>query len=460
MAKDQLIADNKNSHLSPTVRARLQQCYEFGNQKMQAGEYDYANEMFQQCFLKSPGNMIYLQSFIANLRLKYNNNKKGASFAKLKSGKPKAALKMAESRSKWDDVLSAGAELLMLNPWDGAVYASMGRAAIASGYDDTGLALMKHAVECNPADIESNRFAAEQLEERELYEDAIACLQRILNVKADDRDAKRRMGDLMLKRTMRDMETKKGFKKEANLEANEKLSEEDQFEKRIQKTPEDRDLWIQYAEFFFQKRNFRKTEDTYRRAQKQFPDDTDFALRLCEVQRMRAREDFLRTRELYAKNPDDLLKEKMAKQRADYDEKSLAFIKQKLAVNPTATATRYEYGIYLMQHGQFREAVIELQAAQLDDTIKSDCFLAIAQCFECMKQYKLAKSHYEKAIAGYGNKTTETLKKALYQAARLSAGLGDFKAAEQYASRLAEIDFSYKDVGVLLDKIEKKMQNG
>ena len=61
---DRLLNDDQNARLSPTVRARLQKCYEFGNQKMQAGEFDYANEMFSQCYAGAPSNLIYLQSFV------------------------------------------------------------------------------------------------------------------------------------------------------------------------------------------------------------------------------------------------------------------------------------------------------------------------------------------------------------------------------------------------------------
>ena len=208
-----------NAQLSPALRARLQKCYEFGNQKMQAGEYDYANEMFSQCYAQAPGNLIYLQSFVANLRMKYGNNKKGASFAKLKGGTARSQLKIAEARSKFEDVLKSGAELLKLNPWDSAVFFSMGKASVALGYDDTGLALLKHAIDSDPNNIEINRYAAKELAQRELFDDAIACCQRILNAKSSDYEASNQMKDLLLQKTMQHMERKKtAAEKEAEKE--------------------------------------------------------------------------------------------------------------------------------------------------------------------------------------------------------------------------------------------------
>lgn len=461
-SQDDLARDEKNAHLSPTVRARLQQCYNFGNQKMQAGEHDYANEMFSQCVLGNPGNLIYLQSFVANLRLKYGNNKKGAALGKFKGGTQKTAIKVAESRSNWEAVLKAGVELLAINPWNASVFFSMGKAALALGYDETGLALLKHAVDSNPNDVEINRYAAQELGSKEKFEDAIACLQRIINVKPDDRDASRLMGDMMLQRTIKKIEVKKEEKdkEKAEISATPTLNAEDVFEKRIRKTPEDRDLWIEYGEYFSQQGNYRKTEDTYRRAVKSLPNDPDLFLRLCEVQKIRAKAELLRFKEQYDKAPSDDLKEKFLQQRKVYDEKNIALIRQRLKMNPNGTLVRYDYGLYLMEHGQFKEAIVELQAAQQDESLKAGCYLAIAQCFQQIKQYKLALVHYEKAITVINQETdAESFKKSLYLAARLAAGLGDYVKAEQFASRLAAIDFSYKDVGDLLDKIAKKLQN-
>ncbi|MBO7723177.1 MAG: tetratricopeptide repeat protein, partial [Thermoguttaceae bacterium] len=330
------------------------------------------------------------------------------------------------------------------------------------GYDDTGLALLKHAIECNPNDVDINRFAAQQLSERNMYTDAIACCQRIINAKKVDREASRMIGDLMLRQTMDQMESKKEKNKRDAAERAEapQVPEEDVYEKKLAKTPDDRDLWLSYADFYFQKKNYRKAEDTFRRALKNFPDDVDFTVRLLELQKLRARDEVVRAKELLAKNPDDAaLKERFAKLREAFDEKTLALIKHKLSVNPTATATRYEHGIYLVQHGQFAEAIAELQTAQQDESIRSDCALAIAFCFEKLKKYKLAMTNYETAIRLLGNKVSEPIKRALYGAARLSAVLGDYKTAEQYATRLAGIDFSYKDIAQLLDKITERLQN-
>ena len=461
MPQDNLANDGKNSQLSPEKRAQLQKCYAFGNQKMQAGEYDYANEMFGQCYLADSGNLIYLQSFVANLRMKYGNNKKGAAFAKVKSTKAISQLKLAETRSKWNDVIKAGTDILKLNPWDSSAFFSMAKASLELGYDDTGLALLKHAVDSDPSNVELNRYAASELAERSLYDDAIACCQRILNVKSNDYDANNQMKDLLLQKTMQHMERKKSAaEKEAEEMSANNVSEEDIYEKKLAKTPDDRDLWLDYVQFFNMRGNRRKEEDTLRRALKQFPDDQNMLLRLDDVRKERAKNDLALVRDQAMKNPTDAMKQKYAAAKKAFEEASLALIMRKLEINPNAADVRFEHGQFLMAHGDFRGAIGELQKAQLDDSLKADCFLAIAQCFEKIKQYKLALTHYEKAIDAYGNRiNSESGKKALYSCGLLAAGLRDYKKAETLFQNLATIDFSYKEVGVLLDKVAEKLQN-
>ena len=458
---DRLLNDDQNARLSPTVRARLQKCYEFGNQKMQAGEFDYANEMFSQCYAGAPSNLIYLQSFVANLRMKYGNNKKGAGFAKLKGGAARAQLKAAETRSKHEDVLKAGAELLKLNPWDAGVFFSMAKASLGLGYDETGLALLKHAVECDPTNAEVNRYATKELADRNLFDDAIACCQRVLNAKPNDYEASSMMKDLLLQKTMQHMERKKtAAEKEAALNAENNISEEDAFEKKLAKTPDDHDLWDDYIRFFNMRGNRRKEEDTIRRALKYFPEDQNLRLRYDDVRRERAKIDLNQAQELCQKNPTDAAKQKLAAAKKAFDEATLALIHRKLEANPGATAVHFEYGQFLMARGQFREAIGELQKAQQDESLKALCFLAIAQSFEKIKQYKLALTHYEKSIEAFGkNLESEQAKSALYSGALLAAGLRLYKKAEGMLERLAAIDFSYKNVAPLLDKLAEKLNN-
>ena len=48
-------------------------------------DHDYAHDLFTQCLVEDPANLIYLQHFLGNLAQKYGNNKKGSRFAGLQN---------------------------------------------------------------------------------------------------------------------------------------------------------------------------------------------------------------------------------------------------------------------------------------------------------------------------------------------------------------------------------------
>ena len=72
---------NPDDPIGPGDRNRLQQYFTKGSQMAAVSNFDYATQMFELCVQKDPGNLIYVQNFLANLQKKYNNAKKGSKLA-------------------------------------------------------------------------------------------------------------------------------------------------------------------------------------------------------------------------------------------------------------------------------------------------------------------------------------------------------------------------------------------
>jgi polysaccharide pyruvyl transferase WcaK-like protein len=68
-------------------------------------------------------------------------------------------------------------------------------------------------------------------------------------------------------------------------------------------------------------------------------------------------------------------------------------------------------------------------------------------------------SHYEAAIQEIPDRDADNKKRALYYAGRLAAALKDLEKAGKHLTTLASLDFTYKDVSALLDKIAKLREN-
>ena len=464
-----------NPYLSPEFKAQLQECYITGNAKMTQGAHDYATEMFIQCLLGDPSNIVYIQAYVLNLRQKYNDNKKGNSMAFLKSAGIKSAIKTASVRKKWDDVLKNGAEMLKINPWDAGTFAAMGRACLEKDFPLAGLAYYKQAVESSPNDVEINRNSARALQEMEEYDQAIACWSRVLKIKPNDEEARKSIGDLMIEKTIKvgkysNTDNEKNTKSTAqyrenvqNIEYEERteLSPEELFEKNVRKNPDNIALYIDRADYLFQSNQIKEAENIWLRLLK-VQDTPEFRLRLIEVHQRRFMDELNKIKSNYESSDKPEVKEKLkplfAAKKQELEQVTLQMRTMRVEQNPGNSHFRFDMGDVYQSQGKFKEAIAEYQAAKADISLQGDCLLALGQCFQQIRQYRLALTHYQQAIAAISG-DGDAKKKALYLAARLAYGLNDYDKADDFASQLAAIDFSYKDVGELLDKIAEKRIN-
>ena len=122
---------------------------------------------------------------------------------------------------------------------------------------------------------------------------------------------------------------------------------------------------------------------------------------------------------------------------------------------PANTLYKYELGLRYQAVNQPGEAIKQFQLAKNDPRRRGYCMLALGQCFEQVKQSRLAMSHYQQAIDEIPDRDHDNKKLTLYLAGRLALKLQDKEGARQYLSTLAQLDFGYKDVSTLLDKIDE-----
>ena len=146
--------------ITPAKRKRLQQAFEAANMQMRQGQHDYAHELFTQCVLGDPANPAYVQSFLANLKQKYNNNKKGSKLAALTGIFVRARVKAAAMKKDWPAVLKNGLDSLKRNPWHVGTLMHLARACDALESLDSQLWFLRTALEHDPKDADVNRDCA------------------------------------------------------------------------------------------------------------------------------------------------------------------------------------------------------------------------------------------------------------------------------------------------------------
>jgi tetratricopeptide (TPR) repeat protein len=123
------------------------------------------------------------------------------------------------------------------------------------------------------------------------------------------------------------------------------------------------------------------------------------------------------------------------------------------ARNPGNTVLQYELGLRCKKAGKFKEAIQSFQAARDESRQKAVVQLHLGECFQHIRQFKLALSSYEVAVQAADDFQADTKKLALYRAGVLAADLNDREKAEKHLTQLAAMDFGYRDVADRLDKL-------
>ena len=196
------------------------------------------------------------------------------------------------------------------------------------------------------------------------------------------------------------------------------------------------------------------------RAHKISGGDAEVADRWNDAQVQMLRQKLAQKEEELGENPSEDEKQDLEKLRQEFNAKDVEVRKGRCERYPNNLNYRYDLAVRYQAVGKYNEAIGEFQKARNDNKRVGVCMLALGQCFQQIKQYRLAMSHYEEAVREIPDGDADHKKQALYLTAKLAFGMKDYDAAENYATTLGAIDFSYKDVPALLDKIAQKREDG
>lgn len=466
--------------LPPAVQKRLQAFFQHATGSFAKGDFNYASEMFERCVKGDPSNAIYTKQFLVTQCKKYKDNKKGAGFtAGPKIAAYKGSLKKATYSKDWKQAIETGLEILKLNPWDVSTLSVMADACDGLKYEDAELQYLKQALDVDPKDAEVNRKCGRTLAAMGRFDEAITCWHRVAQAKPGDEEATRAIGDLAVEKTISqggyegaenstDVMADKAAKADRRSEAVAKLPPDQQLERAIAKKPDDIGLYLELSDLYTREEQFKKAEEVLERALQASGGELSVRERLEDAQ-VRTSRQHLTVAEKKAtqeKTPEAI--ELYKKMKAQLNSVEMELYRTRAERYPNIPGHKYELGVRLMKGGQFSEAIKALQGAVEDAKRKSKTHMALGECFQQIKQYKLAMTNYEAALESVTGSDLEERKKILYRAGYLSLALAEkyassgdsqakdeFKRAEKYLNELAGLEFGYKDLPKLLDKLAK-----
>jgi tetratricopeptide (TPR) repeat protein len=457
--------------ISPTMRRRLQSWYTHGQEKAAAGSFDYATDMFSQCVEGDPATLEYQHAFLHNLHRKYNNNKKGAGFTSaIKSSALKASLKRSSLKRDWPAILKTGLELLKLNPWDSGTLLQMARACDAMNCPETQLAWLRAAHEVYPDDLEINRECAIALGRQGQFDQAIVYWTRIEKARPNDEQALRAISDMQVKKTEAQLVRRKERTRHAAAdeaaqlaagEASAKLTRQQELQQAITENPANIDAYIELAELHARDDRLTEAERILRGALGASGGDLRVREAYEDMGLRRARHHVDIADRKAENDPSEEAQNLAMRMRQELNRLETEVFRVRTERYPNVVSWKVELGTRLKWAGNYAEAIKVFQPATSDPRRRGQVHLELGECFQQIKQYKLAMTNYEAAVDALADRgEPELRKKALYRAGVLAMGLEDLNLAEKHLTALAGLEYGYRDVAERLDKIAEVRHKG
>ncbi len=468
--------------ITAAVRQRLQAVFEHGQRSAEKADYDYAYDLFTQCLVEDPANLIYLQHFLGNLAQKYGNNKKGARFAALKSKGSRMSLNKAASKGQWREAFTAACEALKPNPWETSTLLDVADAYEQIGSDECQLFILRWALDATPKDVTVNRKAAEILSRLGQFDQAISCWRRVEQAKPGDEEAGKAISKLSVEQTIqkggynqellqgtaaefeereaavRDRVTQsrsESAKATAKIESDKAASgREKELLAAIESQPSVVANYLELADVFNAQNRLREASDILTRALAVSGGGDLFVREKLEDAHVRRAQSQVAVAQKRAEQDKSEESNELAKRMAaQANQAELEVYAARAARNPGNSILQYELGLRCKKAGKFKEAIQAFQAARDESRQKAMVQLHLGESFQHIRQFKLALSSYEAALQAADDFQTDTKKLALYRAGVLAAELDDREKAEKYLTQLAGMDFGYRDVAERLDKL-------
>ena len=463
--------------LAPAQRQRLQQLFEHANkthdQAVKQGvksNFDYAHDLYGQCVLADPGNVHYAKALLDNLYKKFAEVKKAKFGGWFGGGGGKASVKKYAGKKDWPGLLKFGIGALKVNVLDADVLLGMADACEHLKLFDTQLIWLRGARRAKGKDAAVNRICALALARRGRYDEAMECWKRVKDVHPEDEEADKAIAQLAVDKTIKhgnygeaasttDTMVDKQAQAERKGEA-ERVTPEQKFRKAIAENPTELTNYIELADLMTREDRFDEVEQVLNQALSVSGGDLKVREYLEDAQIRRAKYQLKIAEKRAAEEATDEARQMALKMAAEVNRQELTVYSARAERYPSNVGLKFDVGLRLRRAGNYQEAIKWLQAARNDARRKGLANFELGECFRLIKQYPLAVGAYESALEALSDKELDYRKQSLYWAGKVSLlGTKDLDKAEKHLNSLAGLDFGYKDLGALLDKLAELRQN-
>jgi tetratricopeptide (TPR) repeat protein len=185
--------------------------------------------------------------------------------------------------------------------------------------------------------------------------------------------------------------------------------------------------------------------------------DLVFALEDLEIEPLRR--SLAHTEEKLRSRPrDDKLLRRREELQRDINARELDCYRRRTEHDPSDRSSRFELGVRLVRAGREEEAISEFQAARSDPRLHWKALMYLGQCFQVRRNWPLSKRNLEEALRTIPEGEDDHRKELLFLLARGHADAGELPRAIELALELADRDYSYRNIGRLLEEWQARVQ--
>ncbi|MHC5082785.1 MAG: tetratricopeptide repeat protein [Planctomycetota bacterium] len=432
--------------------------------------FDYAIDLYMEGLRLSPDALEGGHAPLRRLAL-IRQGKKGK--------KPSMMEKMKHIKGKTplDDMLNA--EFLLAKDPDNLTYAeSLLKAAVAGGYLRTAEWMAHLLFEANKASDKPSYAAFILLKdcysEMKMFTKAVLACEHALLVRPTDDALRDELRDLSASMTMekgnygktndfrgsikdRSAQDKLhsqqnviksvDFKKQAVEDARQKMAK-----------LENVNNIIDLADALFAVGEAQSEEEAVHLLQNSYEKLKDFTFlrRLGEYRIKKLRNQVrIITAQIKKEPENETLKQQFQQVQHQFDEVELDHFRKCQVNYPTDLRMKYEYGRCLIRAQQFDQAIPLFQESQKDPRLKVASMDKMGLCFLLKGWFEDAIDIFQNALENSANKEGSVAKDVRYNLARAYEANEQSDEALQIYRKLAQADFSYKDVGQRIDFLRK-----
>lgn len=471
--------------IKPAQRRRLQSCYDHAMKLAAKGEkydFDYAHTMLAQCVKEDPANMVYVEAMLENLHKKYKNNKRGGG-----STGSRGAFKKAVSKGEWEEVLKLGPDVLKANPWDVPTLRGIADACAAFGLHEVELRYLKNALDANPKNIEVNKHCAASLARIGQFDQAIACWNRIGEIRRKDPEVDEMISKLTLEKTRAltglgedDTATGKVVNEElAAAQARKhaekvkqqeqqtpakkreiRLTPRQQLERAISEDPEVLENYLKLADLILADGRPGEAVQVLTKALGVAGGDLQVQERLESAQLQHMRVQIAVAEKRAAADGGEEATELVKQLKDQLHRRELEIYSNRVERHPQDVQLKFELGVRLKRVGNIDEAEKVFMEVREDPKLKAAATIEVGECLQRQQKYNHALQFYVRAVELTAKGDANLRKLALYRAGVLAVGLRQLDKAEKWLKELSSLDRRYRDVKARLDKVAELRHKG